>query len=116
MTVSEGIKIHRTNCPNATQLMSQYAYRVLKANWKSDQLSERLCGLVITGIDDIGIVNKITNIISAQHEVNMKSIGFESNDGIFEGRIMLYVYDTEHLDQLILKFEQIDGIKAVERV
>lgn len=115
VTVSEGIKIHRTNCPNATQLMSQYAYRVLKANWKSDRISERLCGLVITGIDDIGIVNKITNIISAQHEVNMKSIGFESNDGIFEGKIMLYVYDTEHLDQLILKFEQIDGIKAVER-
>ncbi len=116
VTVSEGIKIHRTNCPNATQLMSQYAYRVLKAQWKSDRLSERLCGLIITGIDDIGIVNNITNIISAQHEVNMKSIGFESNDGIFEGKIMLYVYDTEHLDQLILKFEQIDGVKAVERI
>lgn len=115
VTVSEGIKIHRTNCPNATQLMSNYAYRVLRANWKSDR-RERLCGLVITGIDDIGIVNNITNIISMQHEMNMKSIGFESNDGIFEGKIMLYVYDTEHLDELILKFEQINGVKSVERI
>lgn len=116
ITVSEGIKIHRTNCPNATQLMSNYAYRVLKAQWKSDRLRERLCGLLITGIDDMGIVNNMTNIISMQHEVNMKSISFESNDGIFEGKIMLYVYDTEHLDELILKFEQIDGVKSVERI
>lgn len=115
ITVSEGIKIHRSNCPNATQLMSNYAYRILKANWKSNQLKERLCGLTITGIDDVGIVNDITNIISLQHDVNMKSISFESNDGIFEGKIMLYVYDTEHLDELILKFEQIDGVKSVER-
>lgn len=116
ITVSDGIKIHRTNCPNATQLMSNYAYRILKANWKSSHLRARLCGLIITGIDDIGIVNNITNIISMQHEVNMKSIGFESTDGIFEGKIMLYVYDTEHLDELILKFEQIDGVKTVERI
>ncbi len=115
ITVSEGIKIHRTNCPNATQLMSNYAYRVMKASWKSDR-RERICGLVIKGIDDIGIVNNITNIISMQHEMNMKSIGFESNDGVFEGKIMLYVYDTEHLDQLILKFEQINGVKSVDRI
>lgn len=115
ITVSEGIKIHRTNCPNATQLMSNYAYRIIKASWKSDHLTERLCGLLINGIDDLGIVNRITNIVSAQHFVNMKSIGFESNDGVFEGKIMLYVYDTEHLDELILKFEQIDGVKSVER-
>jgi guanosine-3',5'-bis(diphosphate) 3'-pyrophosphohydrolase len=116
ITVSEGIKIHRTNCPNATQLMSNYAYRIIKANWQSDHITERLCGLNITGIDDVGIVNTITNIISHQHSVNMKSISFESNDGIFEGKIMLFVYDTEHLDALILKFEQIDGVKSVERI
>lgn len=115
ITVSEGIKIHRTNCPNATQLMSNYAYRIIKATWKNSHLTARLCGLIINGIDDLGIVNRITNIISTQHEVNMKSIGFESNDGVFEGKIMLYVYDTEHLDELILKFEQIDGVKSVER-
>jgi len=116
ITVSEGIKIHRSNCPNATQLMSNYAYRVLRATWKSDRIRERLCGLIITGIDDIGIVNSITNIISKQHEINMKSISFETNDGVFEGKIMLYVFDTEHLDELILKFEQINGVKTVDRV
>jgi GTP pyrophosphokinase len=116
ITVSEGIKIHRSNCPNATQLMSNYAYRVLRATWKSDRIRERLCGLIITGIDDIGIVNNITNIISMQHEINMKSISFESNDGVFEGKIMLYVFDTEHLDELILKFEQINGVKTVDRI
>lgn len=116
ITATEGIKIHRINCPNSTRLMSNYAYRVIKATWKSKQLTERLAGLKITGIDDIGIVNTITNIISSEHNVNMKSISFESFDGVFEGKIMLFVYDTEHLDKLILKFEQIDGVKSVERI
>ncbi|MBN4071092.1 bifunctional (p)ppGpp synthetase/guanosine-3',5'-bis(diphosphate) 3'-pyrophosphohydrolase [Crocinitomix catalasitica] len=116
ITATEGIKIHRTNCPNSTALMSNYAYRVIKATWKSSQLKERLTGLIIRGIDDIGIVNDITMIISTEHEVNMKSITFESEGGVFEGKIMLFVYDTEHLDKLVLKFEQIDGIQSVERI
>ena len=116
ITATEGIKIHRTNCPNATRLMSNYAYRIIKATWKSKQLTERLAALKITGIDDIGIVNTITNIISSEHNVNMKSISFESFDGVFEGKITLFVYDTEHLDKLLLKFEQIDGVKSVERI
>jgi GTP pyrophosphokinase len=116
ITATEGIKIHRVNCPNATRLMSNYAYRIIKATWKSKHLKERLAGIKITGIDDVGIVNTITNIISQEHRVNMKSISFESTDGIFEGKIMLYVYDTEHLDKLMLQFEQINGVKAVERI
>ncbi len=116
ITTTDGIKIHRVNCPNATALMSNYAYRVLKATWQSQKLREQLTGIMITGIDDMGIVNRITNIISSEHNVNMKSISFESNDGIFEGKIMLYVYDTEHLDKLITKFEQIEGVKSVVRI
>lgn len=116
ITATDGIKVHRTNCPNATQLMSNYAYRVIKATWKSNQLKARLTGLNIKGIDDLGIVNSITKIISTEHEVNMKSISFESQDGVFEGKIMLFVYDTEDLDKLVLKFEQIDGVKSVERI
>lgn len=116
ITTTEGIKIHRINCPNATAMMSNYAYRVLKANWQSQKLREELAGLVITGLDDMGIVNRITNIISLEHNVNMKSISFESNAGVFEGKIMLYVYDTEHLDKLITKFEQIEGVKSVVRI
>lgn len=116
ITNSEGIKVHRTNCPNATQMMSNFAYRVIKATWQSQKLKEQLTGLIIKGIDDMGIVNKITSIISHEHNVNMKSISFETHDGIFEGKIMLYVYDTEHLEKLKIKFEQIEGVQTVDRV
>jgi GTP diphosphokinase / guanosine-3',5'-bis(diphosphate) 3'-diphosphatase len=116
ITATDGIKIHRTNCPNATQLMSNYAYRIMKATWQSDRLKERLTALLITGIDDMGIVNEITTIVSSVIGVNMKSISFESEDGTFEGKIQLYVYDTEQLDQLILRFEQIEGVKQVSRI
>ena len=116
ITATEGIKIHRVKCPNATALMSNYAYRVLKATWQSQKAKVELTGLVITGIDDMGIVNRITNIVSQEHNVNMKSISFESEEGIFEGKIMLYVFDTEHLDKLVTKFEEIEGVKRVERI
>lgn len=116
ISINDGIKIHKTNCPNATQLMSNYAYRIIKARWKSDQREERITGLELTGIDDMGIVNDITNIVSRQHNVNMKSISFETKDGLFQGKIMLYVYDSEHLMQLIEKIEQIEGVKTVDRI
>ena len=116
ITNSDGIKVHRTNCPNATQMMSNYAYRVIKATWQSQKLKEELTTLVIKGIDDMGIVNNITTIISHEHNVNMKAISFVSNDGIFEGEIQMYVYDTQHLDKLMIKFEQIEGVMSVNRV
>lgn len=116
VTATDGIKIHRTNCPNATQLMSNYAYRILKATWQSTRIKERLTSLMVSGIDDIGIVNAITKVITEVHGVNMKSISFESQDGLFEGKIELYVYDTDQLDDLILKFEQIEGVKQVKRM
>ena len=116
ITATEGIKIHRTNCPNATQLMSNYAYRILKANWQSQRIKERLTALKVTGIDDIGIVNAMTKVITEVHGVNMKSISFETEDGLFEGKIELYVYDTEQLESLILKFEQIEGVRSVTRI
>lgn len=115
ITASEGIKIHRSNCPNATQLMSNYAYRIIKATWKSQRAQEQLVGIHVKGIDDKGIVNRITNIISLELNVNMKSISFQSQDGVFDGKIELFVYDTEHLDRLIEKFEQIEGVISVER-
>ncbi len=115
ITKTEGIKIHRTNCPNATQMMSNYAYRVIKATWQSQKLKERLAVLNVKGIDDMGIVNNITSIISHEHNINMKSISFNSHDGIFDGKIELFVYDTEHLEKLITRFEQIEGVQSVER-
>lgn len=116
ITATDGIKIHRTNCPNATQLMSNYAYRVVKASWQNSRTKERLTALSITGIDDVGIVSSITTVISEVHGVNMKSVTFESQDGLFNGKIELYVYNTEQLDDLVLKFEQIEGVKQVVRI
>lgn len=108
ITVSEGVKVHRTSCPNATRLLSRYGYRVLKARWKDDEFNlpkDFLVGLKITGIDDVGIISNITNIVSEELNVNMKSITVESNDGTFEGVIYLYIHDTAHLDQIINDIE-----------
>ncbi len=115
ITITDGIKIHRNNCPNAVHLMSKYAYRCIKARWKSNKLVERVAAIKIVGIDQIGLVNKLTEIISNQNNVNMKSISFETDDGIFEGHIKVMVYDTEHLEQLTGKFEEIDGVQRVTR-
>lgn len=115
ITISEGIKVHRNNCPNAVHLMSKYAYRCIKARWKSEKLIERIAAIKIVGIDQLGLVNKLTEIISNQNNVNMKSISFETEDGVFEGRIKVMVYDTEHLEQLTRKFEEVEGIQRVTR-
>lgn len=115
ITINDGIKIHRTTCPNAENLMSKLAYRCIQAHWKSQEVKEHIAILKIIGIDGIGIVNKITQIISFQHNVNMKSISFESKGGIFEGQIQVYVFDKMHLDELIEKFTLLEGVKRVER-
>jgi hypothetical protein len=91
------------------------AYRVVNARFKSDDNIEHLARLKLIGIDDVGIVNQITEIISKQQNVNMKSISFNSNDGIFEGWVEVYVYDLKHLETLIEKFEMVEGVKRTER-
>lgn len=116
ITVSEGIKIHRVNCPNAVQLMSNYGYRIVKARWKGQEKIEFLAGVYFKGIDDVGLVNKITTVISQELNINMRSISFESHDGIFEGKVFLYVHDTHHLDRLIGNLQKIDGVHQVLRI
>lgn len=115
ITISEGIKVHRYNCSNAEHLMSKMAYRCIKARWKGQELKENIASIVVRGIDRLGIVNRITEIISNQHNINMKSISFETEDGIFEGNMKVMVYDTEHLNQLMTKFEQVEGVQRVVR-
>ncbi|HEY0262825.1 MAG TPA: RelA/SpoT family protein [Chitinophagales bacterium] len=115
VTVSEGIKIHRTNCPNAVQLMAKYSYRIVKTKWTKQHNIAFLTGIKINGIDDVGLVNKITNIITGQMNLNMRSISFDSQDGIFEGKIMIYVHDTEELNDLSDRLQELDGILSVER-
>lgn len=115
VSISEGIKIHRYNCPNAENMLSKMAYRCIKASWKNNVLKENMAAITVYGIDRLGIVNRLTEIISNQHNVNMKSISFETEDGIFEGNMKVMVYDTEHLEQLMRKFEQVEGVQRVVR-
>ncbi|MDZ4758869.1 MAG: RelA/SpoT family protein [Bacteroidota bacterium] len=118
VTVGDGIKIHRTNCKNSPKMMSTYGYRVLKARWsKGGAVSEKsfLTNISIVGTDSVGIVQGITDIISKQMQVNMKSISIDTVDGRFEGSISLYIYDTNHLDDIIQKISEVDGIYQVIR-
>ena len=116
VTIGDGIKIHRTNCPNATQMRSKFDYRVMKAKWSSQKEQEFVAYVQFEGLDDIGLVHKITDTISRQLHVNMKSISFESDDGIFTGKIALFVQGTAHLSNLIQEMRNIDGVTSVERV
>ena len=115
ITINDGIKIHRTNCPNAAKLMSNYGYRMVKAKWTSQKELAFLTGLHINGIDDVGLINKLTTVISNDFKVNMRSITVDSNEGIFEGTIMVYVNDTQHLHNLIRQLRQVKGVTSVTR-
>jgi len=116
ITINDGIKIHRTNCPNAIQLMSNYAYRIVKAKWTNQKMIAFLAGIKLTGIDELGLVNGITKVISEELTVNMRSICFDSNDGVFEGTIMVFVHDTSHLDGLCDKLKKVNGVLNVTRI
>lgn len=116
ITVSDGIKIHRENCPNAIQLMSKYAYRIVKAKWNNQESIAFLAGIKISGIDQVGLVNDVTVVISSEYNVNMRSISFDTDDGIFEGTIMVYVHDTNHLTELMRKLRNISGVNTVSRI
>jgi len=116
ITVNEGIKIHRTNCPNAQELLSKYAYRVMKARWRNAETVQFEVGLRFSGIDDVGIVQNITNIISTDMNVNMRAISFEANHGIFQGKVVVLVHDTKHLSALMEKLKAIEGVLTVDRI
>ncbi len=116
VTVSEGIKIHRNNCPNAVQLMAKFSYRIIKAKWITEKSIAFLSGIKITGIDDQGIVNNITSVISSEYNLNIRSINIESNAGTFEGIVMIYIYDTQTLNKLIDKLKKIKGVQKVSRI
>ena len=115
VTVSEGIKIHRTNCSNAPELLSNHGNRVIKAKWTSQHEVAFLTGLKVVGTDRVGLINDVSKIISEELKVNMSSIAFRTDQGIFEGEIMLYVNDTRHLDLLISKLEKVEGVVKVAR-
>lgn len=115
VTVNEGIKIHRTNCPNAPELLSHHGNRVVKAKWTSQHEVAFLTGLKIRGTDRVGLINDVSKIISEELKVNMSSMSIHTDNGIFEGEIMLYVNDTRHLEQLMEKLRNVEGVVKASR-
>jgi len=116
VTSGEGLKIHRTDCPNAAQLMANYAHRIVKTKWAKNKEISFLSGIRLIGLDDVGIIQGITGVITGDMKLNMRSISVDSKDGIFEGTIMVFVHDREELDELCQKLGNINGINKVERI
>ena len=115
VTTGKGLTIHRTTCPNAAKLMANYGHRIVKTKWAKNKEISFLTGLRIIGMDDVGVVNKITTIISGDLRINISAITIESKEGLFEGIIRLFVHDKEELDELVAKLLTMDGIHSVER-
>lgn len=115
VSVNEGIKIHRTSCPNAPELLSNHGHRVVKAKWASKHKESHTVGLEIIGTDRVGLIKDVTTIISNELKVNMRSISIDTDTGIFEGKIVLYINDSKSLDVLITKLEQVSGVVKVSR-
>ena len=116
ITNDEGVQVHKTNCPNAMHLQANFAFRSIKAKWDSIHTNLYQTGLQVTGTDDIGLLNKILTSISEEEKINMKSVIFDSESGIFEGKIMLYVQNTKHVNALIKKLNQIEDIQNIKRI
>ncbi len=115
VTTGKGLTIHRTNCPNATKLLSNYGHRVVKTKWAKNKEISFLTGVKIVGMDDVGVVNKITNLISGELKINISALTIEAKEGLFMGNIRLYVHDKEELDELVQRLQNMQGIESVER-
>jgi GTP pyrophosphokinase len=116
LTINEGIKIHKKNCPNAVSLQSNYAYRIMQAKWIDSSQQDYTAQILMSGLDDLGLVNEVTKVISANMHVNMKSLNFSSDDGIFTGKITVVVKNQTMLQKLLEHLQKINGIDKVSRV
>ena len=116
LTINEGLKIHKKNCPNALSLQSNYAYRIMFAKWIDSTQQEFTAVIKMTGIDNLGLVNEVTKLISNSMHVNIKNISFESDDGIFTGKITVVVKNTNLVKTLMDRIKKINGIEKVDRV
>jgi len=116
VSVTGGIKIHRSDCPNATQLRERFGYRIVKARWAGkSQGTQYPITLRVVGHDDIGIVTNITSIISKENDISLRSIGIDSHDGLFSGTMTIMVGDTGRLETLLKKLRTVKGVKQVSR-
>jgi GTP diphosphokinase / guanosine-3',5'-bis(diphosphate) 3'-diphosphatase len=115
VSTGKGLIIHRTNCPNAASLLANYSHRVVKTKWAKNKEISFLTGLKIIGMDDVGVINKITSIISGDLRINISAIAIESREGLFEGSIKVFVHDKEELEELVNRLKQLKGIHSVDR-
>jgi len=115
LTINEGIKVHKKNCPNALSLQSNYAYRIMQAKWIDSSQEEFATQIKLSGIDNLGLVNNITQVISGNMHVNMKSLHFETDDGVFNGKINVVVNNKTMLNKVMDKLKKINGIEKVTR-
>lgn len=116
VTINDGVKIHKKNCPNALSLQSNYAYRIMQAKWIDSSQQEYTSQIILSGLDDLGLVNDVTKVISSNMHVNMKSLSFSSDDGIFSGKITVVVKNKTMLKKLMDNLKKINGIDKVTRV
>ncbi len=116
ISLNEPIRIHRTNCPKAIQFMSRYANQIIKAKWRKKDKIAFLAGIKITAIDSIGFISTITNIVSFQLKLNIRSLHLESSEGYIEATLMIYVHDTQNLNELINKLKENKQIKKIIRL
>ena len=116
VTNGGGIKIHRSDCPNAREMRRRFPYRIVRAMWSGKGTAQYAIVLRVIGNDDIGIVNNITSIISKEENIAMRSINIESNDGLFSGNITVNIEDTTKLEALIKKIKTVKGVKQVTRI
>jgi GTP pyrophosphokinase len=115
ITTGKGLTIHRTNCPNAAKLLSNYGHRVVKTKWAKNKEISFLTGLKIVGLDDVGVIHKITNLISGELRINISALSVEAKEGLFEGNIKVFVHDKEELERLVQSLKNLPGIESVER-
>jgi GTP diphosphokinase / guanosine-3',5'-bis(diphosphate) 3'-diphosphatase len=115
VTTGEGLKIHRTSCSNATRLLANYGHRVVKTKWAKNKEISFLTGLKIIGIDDVGVIHKITNLISGEMKFNISAMTIEARDGIFEGNVKVFVHDKDELENLVTALLALKGIERVDR-
>lgn len=115
VTQGEGLKIHRTTCPNAARLMANYGHRVVKTKWAKNKEISFLTGLKIIGLDDVGVIHKITNLISGEMKFNIAAMTIEASEGIFRGNMKIFVHDKDELDELVVRLINLPGIEKVDR-
>ena len=115
LSVIDGLKVHRNDCPNAVELRANYAYRILNAKWTSKDHINFIANLNLNGIDSVGLINKVTQIISKQMHVDIKAINIYTDDGVFDGEITLKVHNENFLSEITKKLEKIDGIVKITR-